>query len=596
MISTLLKILIFLKNILKDFILFVQRKIRREEGNEIFNVVIFLKNKLKNKIYDDQLKTLNRLPKSLLKQWKEILDKEKIVYNKMSDFERIVFVPFNGFGEADLAVSSIFGKFFQLKGHKVSILFCGGSLPCCGWNENGNGELNDEFMPQKFKLDKIKRCKSCFREINQLFPYLNIELNNLNEFIDNNDLKKAEEFVDQKIDRNNLEKKIVYKDITISEHSISSTLRKLLRGTLLNDNYSVAIYRRFLISSVIYVNLLEKFVKKEKPTKILCNHGIYLEHGVLIDFCKIHNIHAVVYGFPYRRNTIMAAHYDTYHRDYLSESNSRWENIELTNKETEILDTYMKSKVSGGRDNVNYHPNPIIDKEKLFEQINIKDQEKYDCLLTNTLWDAQIFYKSNVFKNMLEWIYETIDYYKNIKNRKLIIRIHPAESKAGFTTNQPVYDEIIKKFPTLPKNVIIIKPESDISTYTLVENSNLTMIYGTNAGLEIAYRGIPMIICGESNSRGKNFGYDIMSKKDYFKVLDLGFIQGYDSKTVKNRAKKYCFHLFYRRWFDISEIFSYELMQLRQIKIEFKNLDELKNNTFLNKFEKSIINKTPFEF
>ena len=56
------------------------------------------------------------------------------------------------------------------------------------------------------------------------------------------------------------------------------------------------------------------------------------------------------------------------------------------------------------------------------------------------------------------------------------------------------------------------------------------------------------------------------------------------------------FHLFYRRWFDISEIFSYELMQLRQIKIEFKNLDELKNNTFLNKFEKSIINKTPFEF
>lgn len=598
MINFLNKINLRIKNILKDIILNFLRKLRREEGNKLFNIIFNLKNKFSNKkVLGGELTLLRDLPKSVLLQWNEILKcNQEIEFDKNKNPEKIVFVPFNGFSEADLAVSSIFGKFFQLKGHEVSVLFCGGSLPCCGWNEFGNGTIKDNFMPLTFDIDKTRRCRSCYREINEIFPRLKIQLNNLNDYINKKHLVNAENFVDSCLEKKNLTKKIIYNGVKVSEHAYSSTLRKLLRGTLNNDDYSVAIYRRFLISSVMYVDLLEKFVKQEKPTKIICNHGIYLEHGVLIDFCKVHNIHAIVYGFPYRRNTIMASHYDTYHRDCLSEPNLRWEKVDLSDSKLKILDTYMKSKVSGGRDNVNYHPNPIIKKEILFKELGINKNEKYDCLLTNTLWDAQIFYKSNIFKNMLEWIYETIDQYKNINDRKLIIRIHPAESKAGRTTNQPVFQEIANKFPILPKNVKVIKPESDLSTYTLVENSNLTIVYGTNAALEVAYRGIPMIIAGESKSRGKNLGYDVLNKEDYFRILNLGFIEKYNSQQVMDRARKYCYHLFYRRWCDINELFNYEVMQLRQIKIEFKNLDQLKKNSFLNKFEISMLTKKPFEF
>jgi hypothetical protein len=594
--SNVFKKLFFLfKNILKQILFYLKRKTIREEGNKIFNIINF-KNQLRGSQYDTELEPLTQSPQTLLLQWKKIIDNQKFDYIVNKTLENIIFVPFSGFAEIDLSVSSIFGKFFQLKGHKVSVLYCGGALPCCGWNEFGNGMLEDEIMPQMFKINKIDRCKTCYREINELFPYLNIELKNLEKLIDINDLVFAINFVDQNLDKKNLKKKIIYNNIIISEHAYSSTLRKLLRGDLNYDNYSISIYRRFLISSFMYVILLERFLEKEKPTKIICNHGIYLEHGILVDICKIKNIHAIVYGFPYRKNTIMATHYDTYHRDYLNEPKSRWENLNLSDTDLNKLELYLKSKVVGGRDNVNYHPSPIIDKEKLFKELNISIGQKYDCLLTNTLWDAQIFYKSNVFNNMLEWIFETIEYYKVIKNRVLIIRIHPAESKAGFTTNQPVYNEILKKFSDLPKNIIIIKPESNISTYTLVENSNLSIIYGTSAGLEIAYRGIPMIIAGESNVKYKGLGYDVESKVDYFKVLSQGKIDNYNAEEVKDRAKKYAYHLFFRRWTEINELFSCELMQSLEIRINFKNLTELKNNKFLNKFENAIINKTPFEF
>jgi hypothetical protein len=91
-------------------------------------------------------------------------------------------------------------------------------------------------------------------------------------------------------------------------------------------------------------------------------------------------------------------------------------------------------------------------------------------------------------------------------------------------------------------------------------------------------------------------GYDVDSKVDYFKVLSQGKIDNYNAEEVKDRAKKYAYHLFFRRWTEINELFSCELMQSLEIRINFKNLTELKNNKFLNKFENAIINKTPFEF
>ena len=171
MINFLNKINLRIKNILKDIILNFLRKLRREEGNKLFNIIFNLKNKFSNKkVLGGELTLLKDLPKSLLLQWNEILKcNQEIEFDKNKNPEKIVFVPFNGFSEADLAVSSIFGKFFQLKGHEVSVLFCGGSLPCCGWNEFGNGTIRDNFMPLSFDVDKTRRCRSCYREIMKFF-------------------------------------------------------------------------------------------------------------------------------------------------------------------------------------------------------------------------------------------------------------------------------------------------------------------------------------------------------------------------------------------------------------------------------------------
>ena len=49
----------------------------------------------------------------------------------------------------------------------------------------------------------------------------------------------------------------------------------------------------------------------------------------------------------------------------------------------------------------------------------------------------------------------------------------------------------------------MIRPEEEVSTYALADASDAVIIYATKTGIELAARGIPVIVAGESWLRGK---------------------------------------------------------------------------------------------
>ena len=483
-------------------------------------------------------------------QWKKV-DKTYESSKKLNDKPlNVLLAPFNGFAEAILGIESIVGKSLQLRGHNVSILSCNSSLPACQWNLNGNA--NPKFLEskiKKFSVNHLDVCKSCHNSLCKVSKSSEIEITSLSNFYDNNSIKIGEDFLKNK--KLEYSDTIFYKGINISEHAYSTTIRVMLRGSLENDTYSKALYRRFLLSAIILVENLENLFNQKKIDRIFCVHGIYLEHGILCSVANKLGIPIIIYGTPYRKNTIWASNNDTYHREIMNEKNSEWNNFELNSNMNEKLNSYLFSKVSGGRDNVNYHPNPIIDKETIFKQLSLSQSKPIITLFTNVLWDAQIFYKSNAFNGLLDWIYFTIEKFIKKDDYQILIRIHPAESKGGFSTAQPLEKEIKNKFPILPEHIKIIPPESDISSYSLSEVSKANIIYGTNMGLEIAARGLPLVIAGECYSRGKGFSYDIDNKEQYLSLIEKGF--ELDDLIPPNQvelARKYAYYLNFKRCVD----------------------------------------------
>jgi len=169
-------------------------------------------------------------------------------------------------------------------------------------------------------------------------------------------------------------------------------------------------------------------------------------------------------------------------------------------------------------------------------------------------WDAQLHYPSNVFNNMLDWIFQTIDHFAKKPELQLIIRVHPAEVTAELPSRQLVVEEIKKSFPTLPPNIFVVAPESKLNTYTLMEACNAVIIYGTKTGVELTSFGIPVIVAGEAWIRNKGITLDPATRREYFEALDELPLNGRMSDELKQRARKYAYHFFFRRMVPVEVI------------------------------------------
>src|SRR5206468_215621 len=160
-------------------------------------------------------------------------------------------------------------------------------------------------------------------------------------------------------------------------------------------------------------------------------------------------------------------------------------------------------------------------------------------LLTNVMWDAQLHYPQNAFRDMWDWLVTTIRYFEKRPGLQLIIRVHPAELRGHIQSRQPIAEEIRRELGELPKNVYVIPPDSTISTYAVMTRCDTVLIYGTKTGVELTSLGVPVIVAGEAWIRNKGITIDARSRDHYLELLAmLPLGRRLDAATML-RAKKY---------------------------------------------------------
>ena len=510
--------------------------------------------------------------------------------------QHIVFAPVWGFSEKVIADEAVLAMALRLRGHKVSVLRCGQALPACLWNVFGNRSLSTAgFSHRVSSAGRTAECRRCDELHSRAWPHTGVNTLSLLEYSDPVALESAEDFVNSVYE--GFETDVHYKGVNIREHAYASTLRKLTRGTLEYDAWSTFLFKRFMIAAVVYIDALEILISEQKPDVFVCVHGIYLEHGVLADYAKLKGVRVVVHGTPYRKNTMWLSHDDTYHRTLVTESNARWENIALDENMSNAVHDYLSSKISGGRENVNFNPAPILDSQAMFDEMQLNPEKPTVALFTNTLWDAQVVYKSNAFEDMLDWLFATIDFFCSQSKVQLAVRIHPAESKAGFTTSQPIIEEIRKRYTRIPEHVAIVGPDSDISSVLLSDESVASVIYGTKLGVELAYRKNIVICAGESICRGKGFTIDVETAREYFEVLANIETLTVNLERFAERAKKYAYHLFFNRMMDFTPVTVTDEMMNRRLTINIKEEAELGDGKIseIDTICSGILYGTPFE-
>ena len=503
-------------------------------------------------------------PKKYLPNWKKISVNKRIESNNKKTF---LIATSSGGLLTSLVFESLLGVSLKSRGHDVEFLLCDGILSACIMC------TYNDFNEEDYIKDGPKKiCNSCFINAYNFFKPTKIKVRVLSDYLSDDDKLTIKNLSFEDKTLNEL-KKYSLENIAIGEHAYAGALRYYGMTELDSSKSSKKILIEYLKSGVKSYLASKKLFEIKKYDDVIVNHGFYIPQGVIFLAAKKKKINVSNWTPGERKRSFCLTRGDTDHRSLIYENNDNWEKISYNDKIDNKIKNYLKSREYGKRDWIHFHENPDFDVDSLLNKIKIDRNKPIIGLPSNVMWDAQIDFPSNFFKNILEWIFFTIDYFITRDDIQLLIRIHPAEIDKTKPARQRLKDEILKKYGSLPSNIFLIEAENKISTYPLMKLCNSVLIYGTRMGIELTALGVPVIVCGEGFIRNKKIAIDVISKEHYTKVMKELPLKNYQVDTL--RAKNYAYHFLFRRMVTVESIIE-KLTQWPNIDID-KNLNNILN-------------------
>ncbi len=212
------------------------------------------------------------------------------------------------------------------------------------------------------------------------------------------------------------------------------------------------------------------------------------------------------------------------------------------------------------------HHMPRSTAADLIDGLNLKPDRPIALMCPNVAWDSSTMGRNKAFASMAEWVRITVDYFARHPSGQLVVRAHPAERALG--TSQPV-DEIIREHcKELPDNIRLILPEDVVNTYSLMDIADLGLVYTSTAGMEMAARGLPVIVSADTHYCNRGFTVDPTTVESYYVALNEAIMNPSKQKLTDRQIElAYCYiDVFYDQW---PKPFPWNLETLKQDIVEW---------------------------
>lgn len=489
-------------------------------------------------------------------------------------------------------IEALLATTLTLRGAQVEFFLCDRQLPACLMCNYINFTSPEEFA-ENGPSQKI--CNWCYSSGRNAYAPLDLPIRTFGEFLTDTHRARAREIA-ANVAPDEIQN-YTYEGLAIGPHAMASTVRFFVKSDLSDEPQAERILRRYLEAGLLSAFATRALLASTKYDVTVFHHGIYVSQGIFGEVARQENVRVVNWGPAYRKHSFMFSHQRSHHFTLLEEPASVWENLDWTPvMERELMD-YLTSRWTGANDWIGVSPINQPKDTELADEIGIDFSRPTVGLLTNVLWDAQLFYEGNAFPDMRTWVFETIEYMATRPDLQLLIRVHPAEVRGTLVSRQQIIPEIQKRFPQLPENVFLIPPESSVDTYRAMMQCDSVIIYGTKTGMELATLGIPIIVAGEAWVRDKGITLDANTRDEYMELLAaLPLQKRLDQETVE-RARKYAYHFFFRKMIPVYLIES-DPGKWKTYRFEVEHLEDLMpdHDAGLDIICNGILNGTAFTY
>ena len=441
-----------------------------------------------------------------------------------------------------ITLESAVAAALTFRGAEVHALLCDGAMTACA-------ECDSSLYPDmaKFVARGPSRdlCRDCAWPAERVYAQLGLKVHRYSDWLTPEDRAEARQIAGaQPADSI---RGFTSDGLAIGEHAYAGALRFFATGSLDAEPAAEPILRRYLESALLTASASRRLMRAIGFSSAVFTHGIYVPWGVVGEVARREGVHVATWNVAYRKRRFIFSHDDTFHHTLMTESRDHWERGELSPAQDRDLTKYLASRREGLFDWIVFHRPRRQDPQEIASRVGLDPSKKVIGLLTNVTWDAQLHYPANTFPNIVEWLVQTCEYFATRRDLQLLIRVHPAEISGFPPSRQPILEELRKRIPELAPNIIVVPPESDLSTYALMSLCNSAIIYGTKMGVELTSVGLPVVVAGEAWIRNKGLTHDASTPAEYFRILQgLPFPERLGLAQI-SRARRYAYHFFFNR-------------------------------------------------
>jgi len=153
-----------------------------------------------------------------------------------------------------------------------------------------------------------------------------------------------------------------------------------------------------------------------------------------------------------------------------------------------------------------YSPTWSNDSRKVFEELGLSHRrrtivaypssyDEYVCI-SGQLKALGLAYpdRPQPFADQEAWLRQLVQWVSQRPDLQLVLRMHPRMGVGHrHSTLSSDYRKLRDVFTTVPSNVVVVWPESKISSYSLAEFADVALISWSSMGLELARFGVPVV-------------------------------------------------------------------------------------------------------
>jgi hypothetical protein len=146
------------------------------------------------------------------------------------------------------------------------------------------------------------------------------------------------------------------------------------------------------------------------------------------------------------------------------------------------------------------------------------------------------------YSSQADWVTEVVEWTRDHEQVDLVIKVHPnlgGNSYIGAARQElGIYEEMRS---TLPANVRMVMPEDNVSAYSLAEEADFGLTFGSIIGLEMAMYGKPVLLASRASYEHADAFLTVRSRQDLPGFLEKS-LHPFDTREIQRQAFRIAYY------------------------------------------------------